>query len=322
MISPFKATLAPSRICLGTGGFGSEIPVQESWAVLDAYIAAGGNFLDTAHIYAAWVEGGWGKSERTIGEWLRANGMRKQVVLGTKGGHPPLDDMARGRCSRTCIESDLNESLDRLGVDSVDLYWLHRDDPERPVGEIMETLALLVRDGRVACCGASNWTLARIKAANAYAAEHGLPGFVASQPGWALADHVTDASAPSPMRYMDDATHRWHLETGFPVLAYSAQACGFFGEANVAWARGGFAGPIPKRPAYDSPQNRRRLLNAIAMADARGVSANQIALAYLLNQPFPVFPIIGTSKPERVHEAFAATTIVLSEEELRTLCGA
>jgi len=86
MASLFNSDLEPSRICLGTGGFGSEIPTKDSFAVLDAYIEAGGNFFDTAHIYAAWIEGGWGKSERTIGEWLRAHGARKQVFLATKGG--------------------------------------------------------------------------------------------------------------------------------------------------------------------------------------------------------------------------------------------
>jgi len=186
----------------------------------------------------------------------------------------------------------------------------------------METLRSLMRDGRVGCCGASNWTIARIEAANAYAAAHAFPGFVASQPGWALADHETDETSPSPMRYMDAPTRCWHLQTGLPVLAYSSQACGFLGEENVAWARGGFVAPIPKRPAYDTPQNRRRLLAAIAMADARGLTANQIALAYLISQPFPVFPIIGTGKPKRVREAFVATALALAEEDLRSLHGA
>src|SRR5690606_3513631 len=111
----------------------------------------------TAHIYAAWREGGWGASERTLGEWMRAHGNRRELVLGTKGGHPPLDRMEEYRGSRECLERDLSESLERLGVDYVDVYWLHRDDPTREVGEMIETLAGFVRDGRIRSYGASNW---------------------------------------------------------------------------------------------------------------------------------------------------------------------
>jgi aryl-alcohol dehydrogenase-like predicted oxidoreductase len=126
MASIFRSKVEPSRICLGTGSFGSEISKKDSFAVVDAYVEAGGNFLDTAHIYAAWLKDGWGASERTIGEWLRVHGVRDQMVIGTKGGHPPLDNMGLGRCSRACLGQDLSESLDRLGVSSVDIYKKRR----------------------------------------------------------------------------------------------------------------------------------------------------------------------------------------------------
>lgn len=319
MRSLFGTRIEPSRICLGTGSFGSEISKNDSFAVFDAFVEAGGNFLDTAHIYAAWIQDGWGASERTVGEWLRVHGARDQVILATKGGHPPLDNMALGRCSRACIEQDLNESLDRLGVESVDLYWLHRDDPDLSPGEIIETLASIAREGRIACYGASNWVASRIEAANAYAAEHGLPPFVSSQPGWALADHETDKTSPSPMLYLDESMRQWHVRTGFPLVAYSSQAGGFFSVDNVAWARTGCVGPIPKRKACDTPANRRRLLKAIELADDKGVTANQIALAYLLSQPFPVFAIIGTGRPDHAREALAASALRLSEAQCASL---
>ncbi len=315
----FGARIEPSRICLGTATFGSEISKHDSFAVLDAFVQGGGNFIDTAHIYAAWINEGWGASERTLGEWLRVHGNRDRLLIATKGGHPPLDDMAIGRCSRKCIEQDLNESLERLGLDFVDVFWLHRDDPERPVGEIVETLASLVRARRIGCYGASNWIPQRIEDANAYAANHGLPAFVASQPGWALADRETETASPSPMLYLDEPGRRWHIRTGMPLVAYSSQACGFFGTENVKWARYGFNGPVPKQPAYDIPANRRRLLEAISLAGSMGTTANQIALAYLLSQPFPVFPIIGTGKPERVREALAASRIRLSGAQCTAL---
>ena len=314
-----NAEVKPTRIGMGTAGFGADVDQRTSWAALDAYAEAGGNFVDTAHIYAAWIEDGWGKSERTVGEWLRVNGNRNEIVLATKGGHPPMDHMERGRCGRADLEQDLGESLERLRVDHVDVYWLHRDDPERPVGEIVEVVSEWVADGRIGAYGVSNWTAARLDTAWEYAREHGLRELSASQPGYAFAFHPTAANECSPMRYMDEESHAWHVRTQVPVAAYSAQATGFFGEANVAWASGGFPGKAPAAGGYDMADNRDRLTRAINMAGRKDVTASQIAVAYLCHQPFRVYPIIGTKQPERIREAIAATDIALSGEDMAYL---
>jgi aryl-alcohol dehydrogenase-like predicted oxidoreductase len=117
------------------------------------------------------------------------------------------------------------------------------------------------------------------------------------------------------MMYLDEAMRQWHVRTRLPVVAYSSQAGGYFGQENVAWAKCGFAGPPPKRKEYDTPSNRGRLSRAIELAGQKGVTANQIALAYLLHQPFVVFPIVGTSRPEHVREALAASSVQLSHQE-------
>lgn len=321
MPSLFKTSIKPSRICLGTASFGSDIPRKQAFAVLDAYVEAGGNFLDTAHIYAAWREGGWGASERTVGEWIRSNGLRDHIVLATKGAHPPLDDLDHGRSSQADIDHDLNESLERLGVDWVDMYWLHRDDPERPVGEIVETLVACVKDGRILSYGGSNWSTERLEAANRYASEHGLPPFAANQPGWALADRASTTPPVPGMVFLDEDGRRWHERTRLPVAAYSAQAKGYFGDENVAWARHGFSGQVPHGAEYDSTASRERLLVTLSLSDEKGCTANQIALAYLLRQSFPVFPIIGTSQPDRVREALEAESVTLSPTEVQLLHG-
>ena len=319
MPSSFNTAPEPSRICLGTGSFGSEISPEESFAVLDAYAEAGGNFLDTAHIYAAWVEGGWGASERTLGEWMRANHNREDVVLATKGGHPPLDQLDMGRCGPENLRQDLSESLERLGVDRVDLYWLHRDDPGRPVGEIIDTLAGFLKEGLVGSYGASNWSIARIAAANAYAASSGRPPFAANQPGWSLARRPAETIPVEGMLFADDTTRAWHLKTGLAMAAYSAQAKGYFGNENVAWAEGGFEGPPPRAEEYDAPDNRQRLQAAARLAREKGCTANQIALAWLLHQPFPVYPIVGTRNPGHIRESLEAESIELTEEDIRVL---
>jgi aryl-alcohol dehydrogenase-like predicted oxidoreductase len=311
MTTHFGSSIAPSQICLGAALFGSQMGREQSFALLDAYAEMGGNFIDSAHVYAAWLDGGTGASERTLGEWIRARKNRDRIVVATKGGHPPLDAKPKiGRLSKTDLERHLSESLDRLGLDSIDLYWLHLDEPTRPAGEIIESLAEFRKSGRIKSYGASNWSTERIQQANDYAETHGLAPFVTSQPWWSL----------GAVREGSDPLRDWHRATGLSMIPYSSQANGFFGDANVAWARGGFSGDAPVG-AFDTPVCRVRLLRAIELADAKGVKASQIALAFLLNQPFRVFPIIGTGNPDHLRSAMESTSIRLTEAERESLLG-
>ena len=287
---------------------------------MDAFFEHGGRLIDTAHYYAEWHPRGSGMSERTVGAWLRDRKIRDQVILGTKGGHPKVDDLDHPHLSSAELEQDLSESLERLGIEQIDIYWLHMDDLHRSVEEIIETLAAFIQDGRVKRIAASNWTTARIEAANAYAEKTGLSGFVASQPNWSLAKPNWPPTPVPGLLAMDDTALQWHVENHFPVIPYTSQATGYFSERNVVWLRGGFEGSAPLGgPKYDSPLNRQRLRQAASIAEKRGVTANQIALAFLLNQPMPVYPIIGTAKPHRIPEIVKAANIKLSKEELDQL---
>jgi aryl-alcohol dehydrogenase-like predicted oxidoreductase len=313
-------SLEPSRIALGSVFFGSEITEEQSFAVMDAFAEAGGSFIDTAHVYAAWLEDGVGASERTIGKWLRTRGNRGSIVLATKGAHSPIEDEEKvGRCSRADLERDLGESLERLDVDWVDLYWLHLDEPTRSVGDIIDALAEIQQSGRVRAYGASNWKTDRIQAANEYAEGQGLPGFVASQPWFSLGAVAQGQSAQELTSQADDPLRTWHVETGLPMIPYSSQANGYFGAENVAWAKGGFEGEPRRATTFDAPANRRRLLRAIELAEEKGTTANQIALGYLLSQPFPIYPIVGTSDPEHAREALGAVDLRLTEDEIASL---
>src|SRR5439155_5807796 len=176
--------LEVSALCFGAGGFGTSVGGAAAERLVADFLAAGGNFFDTAHCYAFWRANGLGASERELGACLRRLGALDTAVIATKGGHPdmgpdyrrPADFLSRG-----VIAADLDDSLERLGLDCIPLYYLHRDDGLTPVGEIVETLNEEIGRGRVRYLGASNWSVARIAAANAYAAAHGLRGFVASQ---------------------------------------------------------------------------------------------------------------------------------------------
>jgi aryl-alcohol dehydrogenase-like predicted oxidoreductase len=163
-----NSELRVSQICLGSAEFGATMAPKDSFALLDAFIAAGGNFIDTAHVYSDWIPNTKSTSEKLIGEWLRKSGMREDVLIATKGAHPRLTSMNVSRLSKDDIETDVHESLEYLQTETIDLYWLHRDDVSIPVGEIIEALNEQVWLGNIRYFGCSNWTFSRIQEAMDY----------------------------------------------------------------------------------------------------------------------------------------------------------
>ena len=141
--------LYASRLALGTDYFGSTVSRDLSMQLMDHYLEAGGNVIDTAESYARWLPRGEYQSEKVIGEWLRERRTRDQIVLSTKGAHPKLGTMEVPRLSKAEIQSDLDSSLRRLGVENIDLYWLHRDSPGYPVEEILESLEAFRKAGKI-----------------------------------------------------------------------------------------------------------------------------------------------------------------------------
>ena len=312
-----NTAIKASRICLGTGGFGTSIPRSEAFALMDELHACGGNFIDTAHVYAAWRPGGVGASERTIGDWLKSRGLRNEFIVATKGGHPPVEAMSKSRIAPGEIAKDLSESLERLQIDSVDLYWLHRDDPKVPVAVVLRDLWEHLEAGRVGAIGASNWQSERLAQANSFAQRNGLVGFCASQVGWSLAKIDPFAVGDPTMLYMNESTWAYHQATNLAVVAYSSQAGGFFGGKYEA--RIGADAPLRNTGVvrqYFSRGNFARLQRAKQLAQHYGCSANQVAIAYLLSQPFPVYPIVGCRTVEQVRDSFGAADLRLTPEEV------
>ena len=176
-----------SPVVLGTDVYGTVVSEKDAFSLLNNYIELGGNTIDTARMYACWEPNGAGKSEQTIGKWLKQLGGRDQMIISTKCAHPPIENMSNHRLDRAEIFSDVDESLSALGTDYIDILWLHRDDVRVGVEGIVDTLNLLVKQGKIRCFGASNWTAKRIAEANAYAKASGQDGFVSSQIKWSLA---------------------------------------------------------------------------------------------------------------------------------------
>ncbi len=304
--------LAVSALCYGLGAFGTAVRGEDADRLYTTYREAGGNFFDTAHCYSFWVEGGLGASERALGDCLHRHGDRSEAVVATKGGHPdggPAYRRPDRYLAPEVIVSDVGESLDRLGVDRIDLYYLHRDDPRVPVGEILGVLNAEIVRGRVRYLGASNWSTRRIAAANEHAQAHGLQGFVASQPQWSLAQPNAEPPTTDPAtRFLMEDDVRWHATQEMAVIAYSSTARGYFATNGQA-----------AKDAYDNAISRARLGRAQELARQLGRTPGQVALAYLMHQSFPVVPVLGTLSVEHLEEDLAAAQVQLTPEQVRWL---
>lgn len=307
-----SSDLSPAQICLGTNHFGTDVPASVAVDLLDFYTAAGGNFIDTAHIYADWIPGTKSVSEKTIGKWMADRKNRHRLIIATKGGHPPLETPHISRLSRQDLYFDVEESLRFLQTDYIDLYWLHRDDPGMPVGDMLDTLNDLVTSGKIRYFGCSNWHVTRMAEANAYAAAHQLRGFIANQPNWSLAVLNDGAVADKTLVEMDQAAITYHRQTGLAAIPYSSQAKGFFQKQPDRLK--------PRdRELYWNEINLRRAEKVIHLAGKYGVSISAIVLGYLTGQPFVTIPVIGTRNVVQLQDSLRAAEVDLTAEDVAFL---
>lgn len=308
-----------SVLGLGCGSYGSSISETDAYELLDAFVEAGGTLVDTAHVYGAWdtrgVNGGYGNSEVVIGRWLRARGCRRQIVLGTKGGHPDFDS-GESCMTQTALMRQLQESLEHLQTDYIDIYWLHRDDRRIPVDEILAWMKPAVDHGVIKVLACSNWRWERIEEARTAAASHALPQLAASQIAWSVAkpnDTITSGKYGEQVS-MDDTTWAYHRRTHLPLVAYSAQAGGLFavyeryGETALLQPDFHKAGLVQR---YNNADTWRRCHWARKHAQRLGCSCNQLALAWLLQQPFLVSALVGASSCAQLAEALGALSLDL-----------
>ncbi len=276
-----------------------------TFALLDRYIECGGTLLDTGHVYAG------GESERAIGEWVRARGNRDEVLILDKGCHPYGN--SGPRVNPEAMRTDLGQSLERLGLDYIDIYMLHRDDENVPVGPLVEALNEEVERGRIRAYGGSNWRPERLEVANEYAAAHDLRPFVASSPNLSL------ARAKEPMWagcvYTDEADRAWYEQHQMPLIAWSSQAGGFF-TGRFSPEDTSIADMVR---VYYSDENFERLRRAREVAERRNVHALHVALAWVLNQPFPTVAIIGPRTIEELESSVEAAGLELAPDEAEYL---
>lgn len=298
-----------SRILYGTAAQ-PFLDGVDSMELLDAVFGMGVNTLDTARVY--------GKSEQVIGKWMEERGIRDKVVILSKCAHP--DASGRKRVNEKEIRADFAESSRYLRTDFIDIYLLHRDDPDIEAGEIVEIMNALHREGKIGAFGASNWTHRRIAKANEYAESHHLIPFTVSSPNFGLAEQVQDPwgggcvsiSGPSNAR-----AREWYRGNGMPVIAYASLAHGLL-SGKVKSARPEEAGKILDEFAvkgYVCPDNFERLRRCEELAEKKNCAVSQIAMAWIFQQDLNTLAVVGTSKASRMDENIEAMHMELSKEE-------
>ncbi|MGF1476876.1 MAG: aldo/keto reductase [Geminicoccaceae bacterium] len=266
--------------------------------VWDAWMEAGGNAFDTAFVYAA------GLHETVLGQWIRARGVANDVVVIAKGGHTPY-------CTPRALEAQLNQSLDRLGLSSVPIYIMHRDNPDVPVGEFVDALNRLREAGRIGIFGGSNWTVRRFREANAYAETNGLEPFRILNNNLSLA--VMERPIwPGCVTSNTRETLSFLRSTNTIHLSWSSQARGYFLPADL---RNRLPAEIGPDLCFGSEANAERRRRAETLASERGVSTHNIATAWVLAQSFPSFALIGPRSPGEIASTLPALGVELSREE-------
>ncbi len=299
-----------SRLVQGTVMVTSR-ELDRGLALLDAVFESGCNTFDTAHGY------GNGDNERTVGRWVRERGVRDEVVIIGKGAHHSQD---RRRVTPFDITSDLFDSLARFQFDSIDLYLLHRDDPDYPVGPIVETLNEHLQAGLIQAFGGSNWAHERVREANAYALANGLVPFAASSPNFSLAGQIkppwsecVSISGPEAREARD-----WYAATQLPLFTWSSLAGGFFSGRFSRHNLDTFTTYMDKLcvEVYCSEDNFQRLDRVNTLAAEKSLTIPQIAIAYVMSQPLNIFALVGCDNGDEFQANAEAAGIRLTQEEM------
>lgn len=292
-------------LCLGGNVFGWTANRAESFAVLDAYAAAGGNFIDTADVYMVSAPGNsGGESEAVIGEWLAARGNRDDVVIATKVGKLPGLDNLRPETIRTAADA----SLGRLGVEAIDLYYAHADDRDTPLAETLGAFGELIEAGKVREIAASNYSAARLVEALEIADRDGLPRYVALQPHFNLMERDYEKELQPLLE-----------REGLACFPFYALAKGFL---TGKYRRGGDAIDSPRAKGageYLDERGERMLAALDQIAAAHGVQPAAVAVAWLREQPTVLAPIASARNEEQLAPLLASVSLDLDADELDQL---
>jgi aryl-alcohol dehydrogenase-like predicted oxidoreductase len=302
-----RSTLSIAPLAFGGNVFGWSVDEQRSFELLDAFVDAGFNLIDTADVYSAWVPGNrGGESETIIGKWLKRSGKRDKVLIATKvakwvehRGLSPLN-----------IRQAVEGSLQRLQTDCIDLYQAHEDDASVPLSETLGAFAKLIEEGKVRVIGASNYGADRFAEALKIAQEHNLPRYESLQPEYNLVSRAAYERELEPLVRQED----------IGVINYYALASGFLSgkyrsEADLAKSRAR-GGSVKK---YLTPQGLKVLTALDEVAAAHKATPSQVALAWLMARPGITAPIASATSVEQLRELTGAAALTLAQDDIAAL---
>jgi aryl-alcohol dehydrogenase-like predicted oxidoreductase len=309
-----RTGLRVAPICFGTNILGWTTDERRSFEVLDAYVAGGGNFIDTADSYSRWVSGHvGGESETILGAWMRERRNRSQVIIATKVGNPMGDGPNLRGTSRAHIMNSVENSLRRLQTDYIDLYQAHTDDRDSSQDETLRAFDDLIRQGKVRYIGASNYSAWRLATALWTSDRYGYARFETLQPRYNLAARADYERELEPLCQ----------EYGIGVITYSSLASGFFSGKYRAGQE------LPKTPRAQGVQRSYMNEKGFAILDAvegvareAGATPGQVALAWILARPAITAPIASATTVEQTHEMLGAADVHLNADALAILDSA
>ncbi|MBR0417703.1 MAG: aldo/keto reductase [Erysipelotrichaceae bacterium] len=301
--------LKVSPFAFGTVNAGLDYDGKDADDLLNYFVDNGGNLIDTARVYYDWAPGEIGRSERVIGDWLRRCGRRDEIVLMTKGGHPDKDSMDVSRMSQADMEYDINLSLNKLGIDTIDIYFYHRDDKNQSVAELIERMEGFRKKGMIRYYGCSNWTTERMKEADEYAKQHGYSGFIANQNLYNAGAKYMKPFPDKTMVTVDAEALDFYRNSNNTPMPYFGLCSGFFhnlknkGEEAV------------KESPYYTPKNLEVAKKINDLCEKYNCTITQVLLAFYYYQDFPIIPLVGTVTIPQLEEALGSTNIEFCKED-------
>lgn len=305
-----------SKIGLGVSRFGTRVPEELACSMLDRFCGAGGTLIDTARNYYEWVENGRGKSEEFLGSWMEKRGCRDRIVLSTKGGVSDKGKQLRIDLSRETLLNELKASLDALHTTYLDIYLLHRDEPDRRVEEIMDSFQAIAETGNCSCLGVCNWRCERIQAANRYAQSHGLVPIQVVQTWWSMAAYTKTMWDDPTTTHMDKETAEYCKEHSCIVMAYTSQAKGFFQKACAFGVKN--LDPMLKH-RIATRENLEKLKKLQVHCRESGCTPTDVVLGYITSNALKGTALVGCSNMEQLEDILASADYVLSEEMIQNL---
>lgn len=293
-----------SRIVFGCD---NQSDTNHAFAMFDHFYLKGGNVFDTAYIYNN------GKSDYYLGSWVKSRGIREEVVILGKGAHTP-------DCLPEKIRPQLEETLNRMSSSYLDIYCLHRDNEDIPVEDFIDTLNELKDEGLISVFGASNWSLDRFKQANDYALSIGKEPFTVLSNNFSLA-HMNNPVWPGCYSCSEEEYVKYLTENQIAIFPWSSQARGFFLDSQEFTGLSHVADPNKEEQdrVWGSQDNLKRRSRCFELADKKSVDPIQMALAFVLNQDFPSFPLIGPRNFFETESSLRAANIELTKDEISRL---